>query len=74
MANKTLVTGWYIGGVRIVDFTNPSQPVEAGIAVMPGAEVWSAKWHKGPYVFAADQRRGFDVFKWTGTSPAPWLS
>ena len=74
MANKALVTGWYIGGVRVVDFTNPSQPVEAGIAVMPGAEVWAAKWHKGPYIFAADQRRGFDVFRWTGTAQAPWLA
>ena len=74
IANKSLVTGWYIGGVRVVDFTNISQPVEAGIAVMPGAEVWAAKWYKGPYVFAADMRRGFDVFKWTGTAQAPWLA
>jgi hypothetical protein len=74
MANKALVTGWYVGGVRVVDFTNPALPIEAGIAVMPGAEVWSAKWYKGPYIYAADQRRGFDVFKWTGTSPAPWLA
>ncbi len=74
IANKSLVTGWYVGGVRVVDFSNPMQPVEAGIAVMPGAEVWSAKWHKGPYVFAADMRRGFDVFKWNGTSQAPWLA
>ncbi|MDQ3991421.1 MAG: hypothetical protein M3245_03810 [Actinomycetota bacterium] len=70
--SKSLVTGWYIGGVRVVGFANPSQPQELGIAVMQGAEVWSAKFHKGPYIYAADLRRGLDVFKWTGTGPAPW--
>ena len=73
VSNDTVVAGWYIGGVRVVDFSNPTLPAEAGIAVMPGAEVWAAKWYKGPYIFAADMRRGFDVFKWTGSSPAPWL-
>ncbi len=74
MANTSMTLGWYIGGVRVVDFSNPTQPKEVGIAVMEGAEVWAAKFHKGPYIFAADQRRGFDVFKWTGTTLAPWLS
>jgi len=72
VGNEALVTGWYIGGVRVVDFSNPSAPTEVGVAVMPGAEVWSAKFHKGPYVYAADQRRGFDVFRWTGAQPPPW--
>jgi hypothetical protein len=72
--NNTLVSGWYIGGVRVVDFSNPNLPTEVGSAVMQGAEVWAAKWFKGPYIFAADMRRGFDVFRWTGSTPAPWLS
>lgn len=72
VGNEALVTGWYIGGVRVVDFSNPSSPTEAGIAVMPGAEVWAAKFYKGPYVYAADMRRGFDVFRWTGSGAPPW--
>lgn len=72
VGNKALVTGWYIGGVRVVDFTNPSLPQEVGIAVMEGAEVWAAKFYKGPYVYAADLRRGFDVFRWTGATAPPW--
>jgi hypothetical protein len=72
LGNKGMVTGWYIGGVRAIDFSNPSQPSEAGSAVMPGAEVWAAKFYKGPYVYAADMRRGFDVFRWTGQSAPPW--
>lgn len=47
--------------------------MEVGKAVMDNTEVWSAKFYKGPYVYASDTRRGFDVFKWTGAGPAPWL-
>jgi hypothetical protein len=72
VGNDVLTTGWYIGGVRVVDFSDPSAPTEIGRAVMPGTEVWSAKFHKGPYVFTGDLGRGFDVFRWTGSSPAPW--
>ncbi|MGH2691741.1 MAG: hypothetical protein ACRDHM_04490, partial [Actinomycetota bacterium] len=72
LGNKAMTLGWYIGGVRVVDYTDPSQPKEIGAAVMPGAEVWSAKFYKGPYVYASDLRRGFDVFRWTGAQPPPW--
>ena len=71
--NRAMTLGWYRGGVRVVDFSNPSAPLEVGRAVMDGAEVWAAKFYKGPYVYASDTRRGFDVFKWTGAGPAPWL-
>ncbi len=72
LGNKAMTVGWYIGGVRVVDYSNPAAPIEIGSAVMPGAEVWSAKWYKGPYVYASDMRRGFDVFRWTGAQPPPW--
>ncbi len=68
--------GWYIGGVRIVDFSDPLAPVEVATAVMADAEgtsnTWAAKLYKGPYVFAGDMERGFDVFRWTGEGDAPW--
>lgn len=70
--SHVMVLGWYIGGVRVVDFSNPSLPQELGSAVMQGTEVWSAKLHKGPYVYTGDLGRGFDVFRWTGALPAPW--
>jgi uncharacterized repeat protein (TIGR01451 family) len=69
-----MTLGWYRGGVRVVEHSDPSQPVEIAKAVMDGAEVWAAKFYKGPYIYASDTRRGFDVFKWTGSGPAPWES
>lgn len=66
------VTGWYTGGARVIDFSNPSLPTEIGHAVMGDAEVWTANFYKGPYLYTADQRRGFDVFRWTGGPVAPW--
>jgi hypothetical protein len=64
--SKHYVTGWYLGGVRLFDISNPSAPKEIGHAMMPGSEVWSAKVHKGQYVFTGDLGRGFDVYRWTG--------
>ncbi|HVM27936.1 MAG TPA: hypothetical protein VM433_09715 [Mycobacteriales bacterium] len=64
--SKHYVTGWYIGGVRVFDISNPSAPTEVGHAMMPGTEVWSAKFHKGQYVYTGDLGRGFDVYRWTG--------
>jgi uncharacterized repeat protein (TIGR01451 family) len=71
---NVMVLGWYRGGVRVVEHSDPTAPTEIGKAVMDGAEVWAAKFYKGPYVFASDTRRGFDVFKWTGPGTAPWIS
>lgn len=69
---EVVATGWYTGGARVIDFSTPSLPTEIGHAVMEGAEVWTANFYKGPYLYTADQRRGFDVFRWTGGPVAPW--
>jgi hypothetical protein len=70
---RAMTVGWYAGGARVVDISNRSVPREVGHAVLPGAEVWSARTYKGPYVYIADLVRGFDVVRWTGAGPAPWL-
>lgn len=69
---SVMTVGWYIGGARVVDFSNPSAPVEVAHAVMADAESWTAKTYKGPYVYVGDIVRGFDVFRWTGDGAAPW--
>ena len=71
---RVMVTGWYSGGARVIDFSNPSLPTEVGHAVMAGANVWTANFYKGPYIYVGDELRGFDVFKWTGGPVAPWES
>lgn len=71
---KVLSMGWYIAGTRIVDWSDPTNPVELAGAVLEGTDTWAAKFHKGPYVYAGDLGRGFDVFRWAGEGPAPWLA
>lgn len=64
--SKIYSTGWYLGGVRMFDISNPAAPSEVASAMMPRSEVWSAKMHKGQYVFTGDLGRGFDVYRVTG--------
>jgi hypothetical protein len=64
--SKYYVTGWYRGGARVFDISDPAKPTDIGHAMMPGTEVWAAKFYKGDYVYSADMQRGFDVFRWTG--------
>ncbi len=64
--SKYYVTGWYLAGVRVFDISDPRNPKDVGHAMMPGTEVWAAKFHKGPYVYTGDLGRGFDVYRWTG--------
>ena len=71
---KVLSMGWYIAGTRVVDWSDPSNPVELAGAVLEGTETWAAKFHKGPYVYAGDLGRGFDVFRWSGEGQAPWVA
>jgi hypothetical protein len=70
--SHVMVLGWYIGGVRVVDFSVPAAPRELGHAMMADGEAWTAKFFKGPYVYTGDVTRGFDVFRWSGTDAAPW--
>ncbi len=73
---RIFTLGWYIAGVRVVDFSDPFNPVEIATAVMADGDgtsnTWAAKVHEGPYIYAGDMERGFDVFKWNGPGDAPW--
>ena len=68
------VQGWYQGGVSIVDFTNPAQPVEIAYfdrgpidpnMLVLGGE-WSAYWYNGN-IYGSEIARGLDVFELTST-------
>jgi hypothetical protein len=48
-----IVNAWYLGGVDVVDFTDPRNPTEvAYYDIAPpgatGADNWSAYWYEGP--------------------------
>jgi hypothetical protein len=54
---KLLVFGWYMGGIDVIDFTNPASPTEVayydaagstGPAGVNGFDNWTAYWYEGP--------------------------
>jgi hypothetical protein len=64
-SENRMVAAWYVKGARIVDFTDPAASKEAGWYIPQGADIWSAKPHRG-LIFTGDLARGMDVLKFTG--------
>ena len=66
-----LVAAWYGGGTSVIDFTNPSAPVEIGyydaVEGRGPADTWSSYWYNGK-IYANDIVRGVDAFQF---SPPP---
>ncbi|HTH38156.1 MAG TPA: hypothetical protein VL572_09325 [Pyrinomonadaceae bacterium] len=68
------VQAWYQGGISIMDFTDPANPVEIGyfdrgpidakIPMMGGS--WSAYWYNG-HIYSSEIARGLDIFELTPT-------
>ena len=65
-----MVQAWYQGGISVVDFTDPANPVELGWwdrgplsterLIVGGS--WSAYYYNG-YIFSNDIQQGLDVFE-----------
>lgn len=72
------VQAWYQGGISMMDFTDPSNPMEIGYfdrgAIDPKMIVmgghWSAYWYNGR-IYGSEIARGLDVFELT---PAKYLT
>ncbi len=68
------VQAWYQGGISLMDFTDPANPVEIGyfdrgpidakIPMMGGS--WSAYWYNGN-IYSSEIARGLDIFELTPT-------
>jgi hypothetical protein len=68
------VQAWYQGGISLMDFTNPENPIEiayfdrgpidAKTLVMGGS--WSAYWYNG-HIYSSEIARGLDIFELTPT-------
>ncbi len=58
-----LVSAWYDGGTTVVDFTDPTNPIEIGYYLPEGGSSWSSYFYNG-YIYANNLgSRGLDVFK-----------
>jgi hypothetical protein len=70
-----LVNAWYMGGVDVIDFTDPTNPEEVAFYDLAplgfeGSFLWSAYWYEGPRlpgkaltVYGNDIGHGFQVFR-----------
>lgn len=64
-----LVSGWYAGGSRVVDFSDPQRPRQLAANVPRRANEWASYWYDGS-IYASDLDRGFDVFALSGIPAA----
>jgi hypothetical protein len=68
------IQAWYQGGISLMDFTNPANPMEiayfdrgpiyADLLVLGGS--WSAYWYNGA-IYSSEIARGLDIFELTPT-------
>ena len=73
-----MVQGWYQGGISVLDFTDPENPVEIAFfdrgPVNPNRMVsagsWSAYWYNG-YIYNSEIARGLDIL---ALEPSPFLT
>lgn len=72
------VQSWYQGGISVMDFTDPKNPIEIayfdrgpinGERLISGG-TWSAYWYNG-YIYSSEIARGLDVLELT---PSKFLS
>ncbi len=74
-----IAAAWHSAGVRYLDITQssglsygaeagtPGGAREIGSYLAPNADAFSAKMHRGPYVYVVDTDRGFEVLKATAS-------
>lgn len=68
------VQAWYQGGISLMDFTDPANPVEIGYfdrgpvdaKMLMLAGSWSAYWYNGR-IYSSEIARGLDIFELTPT-------
>jgi hypothetical protein len=65
-----LVQGWYQGGLTVMDFTDPANPIEIAFfdrgpvsdELLVTGGYWSTYWYNG-HIYGAEILRGIDVFR-----------
>ena len=66
---NVLVSSAYAAGTTVIDFTDPTNPVEVGHHDPHGANTWSSYWYNG-FIYTSDSGRGIDVMNLTGPTTA----
>ena len=64
LQNGLIAYGWYGQGTRILDISNPENPIQVAYFRPNGGNVWASYWF-GDYVLVADNARGIDILKLT---------
>jgi hypothetical protein len=64
LQNGLIAYGWYGQGTRILDISNPENPIQVAYFRPDGGNVWASYWF-GDYVLVADHARGIDILKLT---------
>lgn len=67
---KQAVISWYSGGTSVVDFSDPTTPMEIAYFMPDDADVWSAYYFDG-LIYTNDFNRGIDVLKVEGLKVQP---
>jgi hypothetical protein len=57
--------GSYNAGLQVVNYSDPTNPTQAGYFIAPGTTAWGALWN-GDHVYVGDMSRGLDTFRYTG--------
>ena len=67
---RKVVSSWYTGGTSVIDFSDPSAPVELAYYRPDNADTWSSYFYRG-YVIANDQVRGVEFLTVDGLPQPP---
>lgn len=62
---RQAVVSWYTGGTSVVDFSNPTLPVEVAYFRAEESNSWSSYWYDGR-IWVNDLGRGIDVLEVKG--------
>ena len=66
---STVTYAWYGEGTRILDISDPANPIQIAYWRPDDTVVWASYMHQG-YIYTADRVRGVDILRLTSTARA----
>ena len=65
MRKRFVAYSWYDQGTRILDISDPTNPIQVAYYRPDGGVSWAPYFHRG-LIFVADHERGVEVLRITG--------